>query len=402
MKNPKKKKKGDKLGNKTPPFGGDYKDKDDAYDNKEPEVLIKARGQSMDQIASDDNINTGNTMEVDYMFANKRLKSIVPKMDYKSYENKVEIPEYKLALEHVIGYNGYDNLCRNNLYTLNNGNLVYNIGCLAIVHDINTNKQKIYSKHQSPITSITIDKRKGYNYIISASLKNELSKTTSIIKIWDGNTLNTINEIKCTDIVGQIRHLNVSQSSGILYLTCGENNKNTRLLGFNMEKTNLYNLKPEINIEFRTINNKNVQIYGMIFNSRGDINDKYVDQFVVYGSNILYWCEIKKSFGKLKYCKINKLQPKGSTDGKKEKAYHCGLFLDSGNKCNPGYYILGGQSGSIYIGYKNTIILSLSGHTARIQSINKYNVQNQFISIGYDGLWKIWNIDYNNNKMKKK
>eukprot|EP01083_Nonionella_stella_P203155 741536_1 len=42
------------------------------------------------------------------------------------------------------------------------------------------------------------------------------------------------------------------------------------------------------------------------------------------------------------------------------------------------------QSGSIYIGYKNTIILSLSGHTSRIQSINKYNLQNQFISIGYD------------------
>lgn len=371
-------------------------------ESKEPEVLIRARGQSMHQTLTPTTSNDTKGMEIDYVFANKKLKSNVPKMNYEQYSNMTQRPDFRLALEHVIGFMGYDNLCRNNLYSLKNKEnniIVYNVGCMAIIHDLDTNEQSIYRDHKCPITSITVHPK--IDYIATSSIKSPLSKTTPTIRVWNPNTMDSLPEITCAEMMGEVRHLNFSPVSTLLFLTCGENQKNTQLMAFKLEQRT----KPVINVQFKTISNKSVQIYGMAFNPAPDIN-KYIDQFVVFGSNILYWCQtiyankepiplqsIDEDNVRFKYCKINKLQPKGSTEGKKEKAYHCGLFLDPANENNIGYYILGGQSGTIYLGYRNTIICSLPGHNGRVQSIKQFT-ENQFITVGFDGTWKVWNIDY--------
>merc|ERR1719384_592494 len=92
-----------------------------------------------------DGQNKANGNEhIEYFFANKKFKSIVPKMDYMKYEqDDVGKPDYRLVLEHVVGYMGYDNLCRNNMFKIANNSLVYNVGCLAVIHDLHSNQQRI-------------------------------------------------------------------------------------------------------------------------------------------------------------------------------------------------------------------------------------------------------------------
>eukprot|EP01084_Bolivina_argentea_P164236 285546_1 len=61
-------------------------------------------------------------------FDGNKMKKINEKKVNKGMKgHKRNVCEYKLMLELVIGYNGYDNLCRNNLYTLDGGELMYNI-----------------------------------------------------------------------------------------------------------------------------------------------------------------------------------------------------------------------------------------------------------------------------------
>eukprot|EP01083_Nonionella_stella_P011283 32081_1 len=354
-------------------------------DSKEPEVLDHARGQSVYNALYP--AQKGHkSREIEYMFGHKQLKAIVPKMNYEEHEKGSGAPQCAVTIQHVIGYMGYDNLCRNNLSVLNNGQLVYNVGCLAVIHDVDRNEQKIYPFHEAPITSITVLEAK--EWIATSSYATH----GATIRIWDKNTLNTIAEIRCTHLNGHIRHLTFSPCSNLLYATCGEKDRNTNVLAFTVDAADNEAL---VRMQLNTIPNKTVQIYGLIFNSSVS-HKRWLDEFVVFGSNILYWCQTSKKNGRVKYCKVNKLLPKGSTEGKKEKAYHCGLFLKSN------YYALGGQSGTVYIGHKNTIIMSLPAHSSRIQSIVPVDDdKNEFISIGHDGAWKIWNIDYDDAKMKE-
>ena len=85
-------------------------------ESKEPEVLIRARGQSIQQTLTPTSSHDTKGIEMDYTFANKKLKSNVPKLDYDEFETLTDRPDYRLALEHVIGFMGHDNLCRNNLF----------------------------------------------------------------------------------------------------------------------------------------------------------------------------------------------------------------------------------------------------------------------------------------------
>eukprot|EP01084_Bolivina_argentea_P109905 196336_1 len=207
-------------------------------DSKEifPEVLDRARGQSVQQsVPENDSKYKGELVE--YIFANKKLKSIVPKMEYSKYEKNVSKPSLGLALEHVIGYMGHDNLCRNNLYSLKKQSgsiLAYNVGCIGVIHDLSTNEQTLYQDHCCPITSITVHPK--INYVATASLKSPLSSTTPVIRVWDPTNLDSLPEIKCNALIGEVRNLTFSPISTLLFLTCGLDKKNTTMMAFKLQQ----------------------------------------------------------------------------------------------------------------------------------------------------------------------
>ena len=100
------------------------------------------------------------------------------------------------------------------IYSLKNEHnniIVYNVGCMAIIHDLDSNEQSIYSDHKCPITSITFNPK--IDYIATSSLKSPLSKTTPVIRIWDPNTLSSLPEISCAEMLGEVRHLTFSPVS---------------------------------------------------------------------------------------------------------------------------------------------------------------------------------------------
>jgi hypothetical protein len=54
-----------------------------------------------------------------------------------------------MQLEWVYGYRGKD--CRSNLHTLPTGEILYNVGCVIVIHDIKKLEQRFYEKHTGEI-----------------------------------------------------------------------------------------------------------------------------------------------------------------------------------------------------------------------------------------------------------
>ena len=238
-------------------------------DSKTPEVLTRARGQSVPRtLDSDDKVS----VEMEYQFGPRSLKANVPR---KTQSGKARC---KLAIEHVIGYNGHDNLCRNNLFVLHRvfkkEKVLYTVGSMAVIHDLESNEQALYTEHCSAITSITVHPKS--NVIASASRKGSMQRP--VIRMWDAVKMKTVSKMNNDAMIGDVRHLTFSTKSSFLYMVCGENGKTSNLLAFNRGN------KLVVNVPF-----ERGLVLGMLFSERKEAQS-VVDSFVVFGSGILYWC----------------------------------------------------------------------------------------------------------------
>merc|ERR1712113_350672 len=103
------------------------------------------------------------------------------------------------------------------------------------------------------------------------------SASLSIVKMWNVHSLSIENEIDSDIIEGTVSHLKFSPVSKLLYFACGENQKNTQLMAFNMMPKD-----PIINVILNTVNAKLVHINGLLFCPKV-INKNIIDEFVVFG-----------------------------------------------------------------------------------------------------------------------
>ncbi|XP_078576203.1 uncharacterized protein LOC144861944 isoform X3 [Branchiostoma floridae x Branchiostoma japonicum] len=105
---------------------------------------------------------------------------------YKPVNHKY--PEHKLSLDWVFGYRGND--CRNNLFPLASGEVVYFTGTVAVMYDHLQCRQRHYVEHTGEIRSIAVHPDK----VTVATGQTEVqydSYSQAHIRIWDSRTLQT-------------------------------------------------------------------------------------------------------------------------------------------------------------------------------------------------------------------
>ncbi|CAF1551647.1 unnamed protein product, partial [Didymodactylos carnosus] len=82
----------------------------------------------------------------------QKIKKLV-KTELPAGEKRKKQPEEGLILDYVFGYRGYD--CRDNVFCIKSGEIVYHVAALGIVLNSETQKQRYYSGHTDDILCLT-------------------------------------------------------------------------------------------------------------------------------------------------------------------------------------------------------------------------------------------------------
>ncbi|KAJ8308865.1 hypothetical protein KUTeg_013739 [Tegillarca granosa] len=120
-------------------------------------------------------------------------------------------PEEKLRLEWVYGYRGRD--CRNNLYYLPTGEIIYFIAGVVILQNVEENTQRHYTGHTDDVKCIAIhpDKVKIASGQVAGHDKNSGKPH---VRIWDSVSLNTLHVIGIGDFDRAVCCLSFSKLDG--------------------------------------------------------------------------------------------------------------------------------------------------------------------------------------------
>ena len=84
-------------------------------------------------------------------------------------------------------YRGYD--CRNNLYYLANGDIIYHVAALGIVYNIATHQQRFYSRHSDDILCLTMHPSED---ILATG---QIGRSPPI-HIWNGDSMECLSVLK--------------------------------------------------------------------------------------------------------------------------------------------------------------------------------------------------------------
>ncbi|EGR30612.1 hypothetical protein IMG5_127930 [Ichthyophthirius multifiliis] len=110
-----------------------------------------------------------------------------PSNYYKDALNQYKAPPIQLQLEYVYGYRSYD--CRNNIFYLQSGHILYHAACLAIVLDKENNTQQYFDLHQNYISAICLHPDK-----IKVATGEQSQKPS--IYVWDSFTMQELCHFK--------------------------------------------------------------------------------------------------------------------------------------------------------------------------------------------------------------
>lgn len=97
-------------------------------------------------------------------------------------------PEEELQLEWVYGYRGRD--CRNNLFVLSSGELIYFTAAVVVLYDVASHKQRHYTQHTDDIKSLCVHPD-GVT-VASGQVKGHGNDAKPHIRVWDSSSLDTI------------------------------------------------------------------------------------------------------------------------------------------------------------------------------------------------------------------
>eukprot|EP01130_Rhizamoeba_saxonica_P001649 TRINITY_DN11526_c0_g1_i1.p1 TRINITY_DN11526_c0_g1~~TRINITY_DN11526_c0_g1_i1.p1 ORF type:complete len:850 (-),score=168.25 TRINITY_DN11526_c0_g1_i1:64-2613(-) len=132
-------------------------------------------------------------------------------------------PKKRLTIDHVYGYRGVD--CRDNLYYLPDGRVVYFTAILGIVHNPETNEQEYFMGHNDDIKSLAV--HPSGNHVATGQVPTTKGSKLPKICIWDVNNIKRKIVIE-GDHTSAITALGFSGNGKLV--SVGEDSENTIVL----------------------------------------------------------------------------------------------------------------------------------------------------------------------------
>ncbi|XP_050729879.1 echinoderm microtubule-associated protein-like 2 isoform X5 [Eriocheir sinensis] len=120
-------------------------------------------------------------------------------------------PPAKLKLEWVYGYRGRD--CRNNVYQLPTGEIVYFVAAVVVLYNVEDQMQRHYLGHTDDIKCLAVHPNK---LIIATgqTAGHDRRDARPHIRIWDSVSLNTLHVLGISDIERSVACLAFSKADG--------------------------------------------------------------------------------------------------------------------------------------------------------------------------------------------
>ncbi|XP_048850695.1 echinoderm microtubule-associated protein-like 4 isoform X2 [Brienomyrus brachyistius] len=126
------------------------------------------------------------------MFIRGRPITMYIPSNIQNYEDlRMEPPVEKLELDWVYGYRGRD--CRENLYLLPTGEVVYFIACVVVLYHIHKQTQRHYIKHTDCVRCLAIHPDKVR--VASGQMAGVDKDGKPLVHIWSSTTLVTLQHI---------------------------------------------------------------------------------------------------------------------------------------------------------------------------------------------------------------
>eukprot|EP01084_Bolivina_argentea_P033253 61531_1 len=312
-----------------------------------------------------------------YQFGYRKLQVLKPSVGYPTKKEAQRPVEGKLELMWSHGYSGNFDESRQNICLSSDGKkLLYYIAAIAVVYDYDKGEQSFFTKHNDDLTSICVSPNKTWAATGQKDPKDEPGQGKDLPKIWVWN-YKTMKPVQLIDDVcwGKIGRLQWSSATNTLYCICGDPEQTLKAYDPNEMKGKK---QPDSMISCNTMKEA---ILG--FEICATPNKAYFDEFLMFGkrkfSHVGIQQKGKKLTAKIKSVSITSFNKDG------EKYFPCGQWLPDGR------YIVGSQSGAIYVG-RDSKALSVIG-TAHGKVVGCLLVTgNNVLSAGYDKMLKRWKI----------
>jgi len=229
------------------------------------------RSSSISNISATNGSESTPRDEIVKFYIRGRAVSTYPPSSYVESKKCGQAPSKSLTLEWVYGYRGRD--CRNNLFLLPSGEIIYNIAAVIVILDRDIGEQRHYLGHTDDVKCLAL--HPGKNIIASGQVAGHSKEDGKPhVRIWDSKTLETLHVIGIGYFERALCCLAFSiKDGGIMLIAIDEANEHVISL-WDWEKNSRYS------------DNKgsNDAVLGLVFNPYN------TNTFVSYGrSHIAFW-----------------------------------------------------------------------------------------------------------------
>ncbi|XP_037083879.1 echinoderm microtubule-associated protein-like 2 isoform X2 [Pollicipes pollicipes] len=125
-------------------------------------------------------------------------------------------PQRKLKLEWAYGYRGKD--CRNNLYLLPTGEMVYFVAGVVVLYNVEDQMQRHYTAHTDDVKCLAVHPNRFT--IASGQCSGTKADAQAQVHVWDSVSLNTLHVLGAGDLERSVSCVAFSQLDGGSLLAC--------------------------------------------------------------------------------------------------------------------------------------------------------------------------------------
>lgn len=141
-------------------------------------------------------------------------------------ETEVPPPQQQLTVEWVYGYRGKD--CRNNLYLLPTGELLYFTAGVVVLHSLSNNEQRHYTSHTDDIKCLAVHPNR-YT-VATGQCAGTRPNSQPQVHVWDSVSLTTLRVLGVDVFDRSVSCLSFSLTDGGCMLACVDEGHQDRVL----------------------------------------------------------------------------------------------------------------------------------------------------------------------------
>ncbi|CAF4732660.1 unnamed protein product [Rotaria sp. Silwood1] len=138
------------------------------------------------------------------------VNSLLPKKSMNDFEKYISKQDVKLSISWIYGYAG-NNERTKILYTISENEILYVINSICILFDPDSKQQRFYTKHNNPITCVTI--HRCNSFVASSETISSKDRPYASVHIWNHMKLETIAELRKEQFGSDISLLSFSPKS---------------------------------------------------------------------------------------------------------------------------------------------------------------------------------------------